>query len=124
MQVCASDTSTSSEQQLQQLGALMSASHASCRDDYQCSCQELDDLVAAALAGGALGARLTGDKGGSMGRTSAGFVWGMAVCRLCLKQQLLLQVLCVSAHRLARLAHWQGPVRVLTQHMQDPSRSS
>lgn len=42
------------------LGALMSSSHASCRDLYECSCPELDELTAAAEAAGALGARLTG----------------------------------------------------------------
>jgi N-acetylgalactosamine kinase len=42
------------------LGALMDASHASCRDDYEVSCAELEELVAAAKQAGALGARLTG----------------------------------------------------------------
>ncbi|MBX3023496.1 galactokinase [bacterium] len=42
------------------LGALMDASHASCRDDYEISCEALEALVAAARAAGALGARLTG----------------------------------------------------------------
>ena len=42
------------------LGALMDASHASCRDLYQCSCPELDELVTLAKRHGALGARLTG----------------------------------------------------------------
>lgn len=42
------------------LGALMDASHASCRDDYEVSCVELEELVAAAKQAGALGARLTG----------------------------------------------------------------
>ena len=42
------------------LGALMNASHASCRDDYEVSCSELEALVAAARDAGALGARLTG----------------------------------------------------------------
>jgi galactokinase len=42
------------------VGAAMTASHASMRDDYQISCRELDALVAAALDAGALGARLTG----------------------------------------------------------------
>jgi N-acetylgalactosamine kinase len=41
-------------------GALMNASHASCRDLYEISCPELDRLVALALEAGALGARLTG----------------------------------------------------------------
>lgn len=45
---------------LETLGALMDASHASCRDLYECSCPELEELVATAKARGALGARLTG----------------------------------------------------------------
>lgn len=44
----------------QRLGALMSASHASMRDDFQASCEEADVLVDAALKLGAYGARLTG----------------------------------------------------------------
>lgn len=43
-----------------ELGALMDASHASCRDLYECSCAELDELVGCCKAAGALGARLTG----------------------------------------------------------------
>jgi len=42
------------------LGLLMDESHASCRDDYQISCPELDAMVEIARAAGALGARLTG----------------------------------------------------------------
>jgi galactokinase len=42
------------------LSALMDASHASCRDDYEVSSPVLEELVAAAKAAGALGARLTG----------------------------------------------------------------
>ena len=45
---------------LEALGALMDASHASCRDAYECSCAELEQLVALGKASGALGARLTG----------------------------------------------------------------
>lgn len=45
---------------LARLGQLMDSSHASCRDLYQCSCPELEELVAAAKRRGALGARLTG----------------------------------------------------------------
>ncbi len=41
-------------------GALMLASHASLRDDFEVSTPELDALVALALEAGALGARLTG----------------------------------------------------------------
>lgn len=41
-------------------GALMDASHASCRDDYEISCPELETLVHNAKQAGALGARLTG----------------------------------------------------------------
>jgi N-acetylgalactosamine kinase len=40
--------------------ALMNASHASCRDDYEISCPELEELVGAARAADAIGARLTG----------------------------------------------------------------
>ncbi len=43
-----------------ELGRLMTESHESCRADYQCSCRELDEIVLAAIAYGAAGARLTG----------------------------------------------------------------
>ena len=42
------------------LGRTFTASHVSLRDDYQVSCDELDVVVDTALAGGALGARMTG----------------------------------------------------------------
>ena len=42
------------------LGRLMTASHASLRDDYEVSVPELDVAVEAALEAGALGARMTG----------------------------------------------------------------
>lgn len=45
---------------LSRVGALMDASHASCRDLYECSCRELDELVEVAKGAGAIGARLTG----------------------------------------------------------------
>jgi galactokinase len=42
------------------VGALMTASHESLRDDFEVSCAELDAAVDAALLQGALGARMTG----------------------------------------------------------------
>lgn len=45
---------------IDRFGALMNASHESCRDDYEISCEALEALIAAARAGGAKGARLTG----------------------------------------------------------------
>jgi galactokinase len=45
---------------LRAFGRLMSASHASLRDDYEVSCPELEELVEIATRAGAAGARLTG----------------------------------------------------------------
>jgi galactokinase len=45
---------------LQELGSLFLASHASLRHDYEVSTPTLDAVVAAALEAGALGARMTG----------------------------------------------------------------
>jgi galactokinase len=42
------------------IGPLLSASHASLRDDYRVSCDELDVAVEAAESAGALGARMVG----------------------------------------------------------------
>lgn len=42
------------------VGPVFTASHASLRDDYEVSCAELDVAVQAAVAAGALGARMTG----------------------------------------------------------------
>lgn len=42
------------------IGAFLSASHESMRDDFEISCEELDVTVEAALEAGALGARMTG----------------------------------------------------------------
>jgi len=42
------------------IGPLLTASHQSLRDDYEVSSAHLDSAVEAALAAGALGARLTG----------------------------------------------------------------
>lgn len=44
----------------EEFGRIMRASHASLRDDYEVSVPQLDAFVESAMAGGALGARLTG----------------------------------------------------------------
>src|SRR5699024_7068750 len=54
-----------------EVGPLMDASHASLRDDYEVSCEELDVAVAAAREAGALGARMTG---GGIGGTAIALV--------------------------------------------------
>lgn len=45
---------------LEQLGALMNTTQDSCREIYDCSCPELDELCDIARAAGAMGSRLTG----------------------------------------------------------------
>jgi galactokinase len=45
---------------LKSLGALMNTTQDSCRDIYDCSCPELDELCDLARAAGAVGSRLTG----------------------------------------------------------------
>lgn len=45
---------------LPKLGALMNETQASCRDTYDCSCSELDELCQIAREAGAHGSRLTG----------------------------------------------------------------
>lgn len=44
----------------ERLGALLNATQDSCRDDYECSCPEIDDLCRIARAAGSYGSRLTG----------------------------------------------------------------
>ncbi|GAB3851383.1 hypothetical protein GCM10029963_39110 [Micromonospora andamanensis] len=46
--------------QVRQIGPLLTASHASMRDDFAITVPEVDTAVEAALAAGALGARMTG----------------------------------------------------------------
>ncbi|KAF4469552.1 galactokinase [Fusarium albosuccineum] len=43
-----------------ELGKLLNETQASCRDLYECSCPELDDICAISLRSGAYGARVTG----------------------------------------------------------------
>lgn len=45
---------------LDEFASLMNESHASCRDDYEVSCDELESLITIARSHGADGARLTG----------------------------------------------------------------
>ena len=59
-----------------ELGRLMTASHASLRDDYEVSAPELDTAVEASLAAGALGARMTG---GGFGGSAIALVGADAV---------------------------------------------
>uniref|UniRef100_A0A8C5EQ27 Galactokinase 2 n=1 Tax=Gouania willdenowi TaxID=441366 RepID=A0A8C5EQ27_GOUWI len=54
--VCDSEPADS----IQLLGELMNQSHISCRDLYECSCPQLDQLVEICLKSGAVGSRLTG----------------------------------------------------------------
>lgn len=61
------------------VGRLLTASHVSLRDDYEVSCRELDVTVDAALAAGALGARMTG---GGFGGCAISLVASDAVMEL------------------------------------------
>jgi galactokinase len=45
---------------LEELGSLMDQSQESCRDAYECSCAELDELCKLAREAGSMGSRLTG----------------------------------------------------------------
>ena len=52
--------SGSKDQVLKDLGKLMNDTQDSCRDGYECSCEELDELCALAREAGSYGSRLTG----------------------------------------------------------------
>ncbi|KAJ2713423.1 galactokinase, partial [Coemansia spiralis] len=60
-QICESDSSNDAgTDSLAALGKLMDESQASCRDLFECSCAELDELCVLARRAGSLGSRLTG----------------------------------------------------------------
>lgn len=63
------------------VGALLTASHASLRDDLEVSCAELDLVVEAALAAGAWGARMTGGGFGGCAVALVPASTAPAVCR-------------------------------------------
>lgn len=52
--------SVATDEQLTELGNLLNASQTSCRDLYECSCSELDQLTTLCKELGAFGSRLTG----------------------------------------------------------------
>jgi galactokinase len=56
----ANATDSTTETYNQALGALMNETQDSCRDLYECSCPELDELCRIARAAGSYGSRLTG----------------------------------------------------------------
>ncbi|KAK0205077.1 ribosomal protein S5 domain 2-type protein [Desarmillaria ectypa] len=59
-QVCLDAASSPPEIAMQTLGDLMNESQTSCRDLYECSCPELDELTRLAREAGAVASRLTG----------------------------------------------------------------
>ena len=52
--------SLTDEQQLEKIGSLMNSCHASCQSLFECSCEELDELVSLSNKCGAYGAQLCG----------------------------------------------------------------
>lgn len=58
IKVC--NSKLSPQHKLTLLGNLMTESQQSCRDLYECSCPEIDEITSLALKKGALGSRLTG----------------------------------------------------------------
>jgi galactokinase len=54
------DSDMEESKNIHELGRILSASHASLRDQYECSCFEVDDLVESCLRQGSVGSRITG----------------------------------------------------------------
>ncbi|KEF60973.1 galactokinase [Exophiala aquamarina CBS 119918] len=54
------NTGSLDQDKLLSLGGLMNQTQASCRDVYECSCPEIDDICSISRKAGAYGARLTG----------------------------------------------------------------
>jgi len=57
---CLSNADKLDEERIVYLGQLLNESQASCRDDYDCSCPEVDEICAIARRAGTWGSRLTG----------------------------------------------------------------
>eukprot|EP00210_Caulerpa_lentillifera_P002957 g2824.t1 len=60
MKLICEDLTLSEDEKLTLMGKLMNESHKSCRDFYDCSCAELEELVSVCNSFGAIGSRLTG----------------------------------------------------------------
>ena len=57
---CLSNSSTLDERRIEYLGQLLNESQASCRDLYECSCPEIENICSIARKAGTWGSRLTG----------------------------------------------------------------
>lgn len=86
---------------LTRFGALMTASHVSLHDDFEVSCPELDLVVEVSLAGGALGARMTG----------GGF--GGSAIALVLRQQI--DVLATAIGHAFAGRGWRAPATMIVE---------